>query len=109
VTTTTAAADGGYYVPYLIPGDYRITVNAAGFKESVREGLTLRSAEVPRVDIVLEVGAVTDSVTVSGAATLLNTENVVSSYVLPAEVLKEVPGVMKRTCQWLPQAAPTGI
>ena len=72
-------------------------MKAPGFKEFVREGLTLRSAEVPRVDIVLEVGAVTDSVTVSGAATLLNTENVVSSYVLPAEVLKEVPGVMKRT------------
>ena len=72
-------------------------MKAAGFKEFVREGLTLRSAEVPRVDIVLELGAVTDSVTVSGAATLLNTENVVSSYVLPAEVLKEVPGVMKRT------------
>jgi hypothetical protein len=97
VTTTTTGGDGGYYVPYLIPGDYRVTVKASGFKESVREGLTLRSAEVPRVDIVLEVGAVTDSVTVSGAATLLNTENVVSSYVLPAEVLKEVPGVMKRT------------
>ena len=60
VTTTTTAADGGYYVPYLIPGDYRITVKAPGFKESVREGLTLRSAEVPRVDIVLEVGAVTE-------------------------------------------------
>src|ERR1043166_4711020 len=45
VTATETAADGGYYVPYLTPGDYRMTVNAAGFKESVREGLTLRSAE----------------------------------------------------------------
>jgi hypothetical protein len=97
VTETTTGADGGYYVPYLIPGDYRVKVNAAGFKEFVREGLTLRSAEVPRVDIAMELGAVNESVTVSGSATLLNTENVVSSYVLPAEVLKEVPGVMKRT------------
>ncbi len=97
VTETSTAADGGYYVPYLIPGDYRVKVNAAGFKEFVREGLTLRSAEVPRVDLVLEVGGVTESITVSGSASLLNTENVVSSYVLPADVLKEVPGVMKRT------------
>ena len=97
VTTTVTTGEGAYYVPYLIPGDYRVTVKAPGFKEFVREGLTLRSAEVPRVDIVLELGAVTESVTVSGAATLLNTENVVSSYVLPAEVLKDVPGVMKRT------------
>ena len=80
--------------PRRLPGDGK----AAGFKEYVRDGLTLRSAEVPRVDIMLEVGAVTESVTVSAAASLLNTENVVSSYVLPAEVLKEVPGVMKRQC-----------
>ena len=49
----------------------------------------MRSADEPRVDIVLDVGAVTESVTVSAAASLLNTENVVSAYVVPAEVLKE--------------------
>ena len=97
VTETTTLTDGGYYVPYLIPGNYRITVNASGFKEFVRDGITLRSAEVPRVDIDLAVGSMAESVTVSAAASLLNTENVVSSYVLPEQVLKEVPGVMKRT------------
>src|ERR1043166_4305383 len=97
VTETTTSPEGGYYVPYLIPGNYRMTVNAAGFKESVRDGLILRSAEVPRVDITLEVGALSESVTVSGSASLVNTENVQSSYVLPADVLKDVPGVMKRT------------
>src|SRR3954471_12604795 len=78
VTETSTKDDGGYYLPYLIPGNYRVTVSAAGFKESVRDGLELRSAEVPRIDIVLEVGAVSESVTVSGSASLLNTENVVS-------------------------------
>jgi len=97
VTETTSGADGSYYVPYLIPGDYRVKVTASGFKEFVREGLSMRSAEVPRVDIILELGAVTDSVTVSASASLVNTENVESSYVIPAEVLTETPGVMKRT------------
>ena len=96
-TETTTSGEGAYYVPYLTPGDYRVKVSSQGFKEFVREGITLRSAEVPRVDITLDVGSTTDSVTVSGSASLLNTENVVSAYVLPADVLVETPGVMKRT------------
>ena len=91
------SADGAYYVPYLAPGDYRIKVSAPGFKEFVREGITLRSAEVPRVDITMEIGSVNDSVTVSANASLLNTENVVSAHVIGAEALVETPGVMKRT------------
>src|SRR5262245_53080099 len=97
LTETVTQADGSYYVPYLIPGNYRVTVNAPGFKEFVRDGLAMRSAEVPRVDINLEVGGVTESVTVNAAASLVNTENAVSAYVVPAEQLKEQSGVMKRT------------
>src|SRR5260221_147622 len=63
LTETTTSTEGAYYVPYLTPGDYRIKVSSAGFKESIREGITLRSAEVPRVDITLEIGSVTDNVT----------------------------------------------
>ena len=93
ITETTTSSEGAYYVPYLTPGDYRVTVSSAGFKEFVREGITLRSAEVPRVDITLELGSISDSVTVSASASLLNTENVVSAYVLPADVLTDTPGV----------------
>jgi hypothetical protein len=63
------------------------------------------------VDIELQLGSVNESVTVSAAASLLNTENVVSSYVLPEQVLKEVPGVMKRTVylmQYMPGSSPFG-
>src|SRR2546429_1200571 len=107
IAETTTSAEGAYYVPYLTPGDYRVKVSSAGFKEFVREGITLRSAEVPRVDITLELGSLNDSVTVSASASLLNTENVVSAYGLPAEVLTETPRVMKRTAylfQYMPGA-----
>src|SRR5690348_10144740 len=43
LTETTTQPDGSYYVPYLTPGNYRVTVSAAGFKEFVRDGLTMRS------------------------------------------------------------------
>src|SRR5207249_278103 len=45
LTETTTSAEGAYYVPYLTPGDYRVKVSAAGFKEFVREGITLRSRQ----------------------------------------------------------------
>ena len=48
IAETTTSPEGAYYVPYLAPGDYRMKVSSAGFKEFVREGITLRSAEVPR-------------------------------------------------------------
>src|ERR1051325_11001673 len=70
LTETTTQPDGGYSVPYLTPGNYRVTVDAPGFKQVVRDGLTLRSAEVPRIDILLEVGAVSESVNVTAAASL---------------------------------------
>jgi hypothetical protein len=82
LTQTTTQPDGSYYIPYLTPGNYRVTVNAPGFKEFVRDGLMMRSAEAPRVDLALEVGSVSDSVTVNAAASLLNTETVVTAYVV---------------------------
>jgi len=94
---TVTSSEGAYYVPYLAPGDYRVRVTAAGFKEFVREGITLRSAEVPRIDITMELGSVNESVTVNASTSLLNTENVLSATVLDSEVLVETPGVMKRT------------
>lgn len=97
VTEVVSGDDGAYYVPYLVPGSYRVKVVSEGFKEFVREGLTMRSAETPRVDIQLELGSLSESVTVTADAALLATENTMSSYTMTADVLKEVPGVMKRT------------
>jgi hypothetical protein len=96
-TEVITSSEGTYYVPYLTPGEYRIKLTAPGFKEYVRDGITVRSSEVPRIDIVMEVGSVSDSVTVSGETPLLNTENVVSAYVIGSKALVETPGVMKRT------------
>lgn len=73
----------------------------------VRDGITLRSAEAPRVDIVLEAGSLAETVTVAGSAPLLNTETVVSGYFLPQDVLPNIPGLMKRTVylvQYMPGA-----
>ena len=54
ISETKTSAEGGYYVPYLSPGTYRITLEAAGFKRNVQDGVAVRSGETPRVDITLE-------------------------------------------------------
>ena len=61
VKTSTDTA-GSYVVTPLNVGRYSVTVEAAGFKKSVRSDIPLNVQDRVRVDAVLEVGAVTDTV-----------------------------------------------
>src|ERR1035437_8296065 len=70
----TTNQDGLYRVPSLAPGPYRLTFEAAGFKKLVRQDITLRTGDVMAVDISLALGNVSDSVEVTGAAPVLETE-----------------------------------
>ena len=78
-------AEGSYYVPYLAPGTYRITIESPGFKEHVRDNFAIRTGEVPRVDVQLEVGALSEMVEVNSAAPLLDTETSQAGLVFSGE------------------------
>jgi hypothetical protein len=67
-------AAGQYTVPNLPVGQYRIRFEAQGFKANVREGITLNVAQVARIDSQMQVGSTAESVEVTAAAPLLNTE-----------------------------------
>ncbi|MGH9659759.1 MAG: carboxypeptidase regulatory-like domain-containing protein [Bryobacteraceae bacterium] len=99
----------GYYeAGLLIPGIYEITVNADGFKKVVRQGINLALGDRVRVNIPLEVGAVTESITVSEEASLLATTSTTAARVMtnrevmslpvfnnsPVMLLKLTPGVI---------------
>jgi hypothetical protein len=101
VTESVTNSEGSYYLPYLQPGTYRLTVEAAGFKRYVRDGIIVRTGEIPRIDIQLEVGAVTESVQVSGAPPLLDTETATSGQVLDGDLLVKVPVSQKRAIRML--------
>jgi hypothetical protein len=84
VATTTAA--GIYRMPYLQPGTYRISVSAPGFKTAIRENVILAVAQTLTVDFPLEVGGVTEQVTVSSEPPLLETSTAeIGSYVSKKE------------------------
>src|SRR5688572_27751420 len=58
--------EGRYAITNLRPGDYRLTFTLAGFNKLVREGLTLPAGFTATVNAELKIGAVEESITVSG-------------------------------------------
>src|SRR4051812_7106078 len=101
IMSTLTTAEGTYQLPYLPPGSYKVTVEALGFKRYVREGLVVRTGEVPRVDVQLEVGAVSETVQVTGSAPLLDTETATAGQVLDGDLLVKIPVSQKRAIRIL--------
>ncbi|MBZ5676045.1 MAG: TonB-dependent receptor [Acidobacteriia bacterium] len=75
VNQTVSSSTGNYSFSQLPAATYQLTVNVPGFKTHVRQNLGVQSAQTIRVDIILEVGTNTESVTVSAEASMLTTES----------------------------------
>lgn len=108
VSNSQTSPEGAYYVPNLIPGTYRLTIEAQGFKRYVREGVILRTSEQPRLDVQLEVGAVTESINVSGSAPLLETETTSTGQILEGDTIVKIPVLQKyvfRVLLYLPSTS----
>ena len=87
-----ASSDTGNFTLSQLPtGSYELTAAVAGFKKYVRQNIGLGVAQTMRVDIGLEVGAATDSITISDSATLLKTESGELSHNVTAQRLDELP------------------
>jgi hypothetical protein len=87
--------NGDYYIPYLTSGTYRLEVEADGFKKSVQEGIVLRTNETPRFNIQLELGSITESITVDATPPLLETETAGSGQVLDGDLVVKIPVMQK--------------
>jgi hypothetical protein len=72
--TATSDSQGNFEMPGLKTGSYQVTASLAGFKKSVVDDVQMRSNEIRRVDITLEVGEVATEVSVSAAAAVIQTE-----------------------------------
>lgn len=94
VTTSVASsATGNFTIPALSAGDYEITLAVPGFKKYTRQNLTVQAAQTIRVDVALEVGNATDSITVTEAAPLLKTESGELSHVVSTDRMNNMPGL----------------
>lgn len=83
---------GNYTVTSLIPGNYEVTVQSDGFTTYIQQGLTLQTGDSRRIDVILELGQVTESVTVDAQVVTLNTENgAIKGDVIVMEEIQELP------------------
>ncbi|HKE29299.1 MAG TPA: TonB-dependent receptor [Bryobacteraceae bacterium] len=71
---TTTNIDGIYAFPRIPPGRYELKIEAPGFKTYINPEVALEVNQRARVDVGLEVGAITESVQVTGEAPLLQTD-----------------------------------
>lgn len=82
----------GYYeAPLLMPGPYRVTAEMQGFKRTVRTNITLPVRSRTQVDLGLELGAVSESVSVTAEAPLLETDTVSAGRVMGQRELADLP------------------
>jgi hypothetical protein len=71
---TVADSVGGYDFPNVVPGTYSIKVTATGFTTFVQTDVPVTINNITRIDVSLQLGAVTETVTVVGDAPLLQTD-----------------------------------
>jgi hypothetical protein len=83
--------EGLYKIIDLRPGAYTVTFSLAGFNTVRREGLELTSAFTATVNAEMKVGALEETITVSGTASTVDIQNVTQQKVLTREVMDDVP------------------
>lgn len=94
VNKTVSSPDGFYRFSGLPPGKYKMEVERDGFKKKELETVTIDAEAVQGIDVALEAGAVTETVTVtSESAQVLETENANVSRAISSVEVRELPQV----------------
>jgi hypothetical protein len=110
-TERTVSTDGSglYRLPLLPLGTYRVTVEAPNFKRLVREGITLVTGQTATVDIGLETGGVSETVTITSDAPIADDAKIDVGRVMNTREVQNLPLVSRNPYNFsLLQANVTG-
>src|SRR5665213_71962 len=88
---TKSTGSGDYTFPEVPPGVYKVQAQRQGFKVSVSDTFEVQVAQSVKLNMTLQIGAVTESVDVSAAGTLLQAENPTLGTVVEHAELAEAP------------------
>ena len=91
VRTTFSTSAGDYEFPDVQPGTYTVQATHPSFKTDTTQSVELQVQQSLRQDFVLEVGQVTQSVTVEATGALLQSDNPTLGTVVPTETVSQMP------------------
>ncbi len=90
VHSAVSGPNGGFEVRYLVPGEYVVEAKLSGFRTE-RRAVSLRVAQLARVNVVLQVGDIGEVVDVVAQGLLLETQSGVTGNVVTAETIVNLP------------------
>jgi carboxypeptidase family protein len=96
VVAVRSGPDGAYTVPALRAGTYTLIVEHAGFQKSVQTGIKLDVNQQARMDVHLQVGALTTTVEVAGTAPQVETATATVSATIDTTTVTELPLNIRR-------------
>lgn len=91
--TTLTGASGNYLAEHLIPDTYQVQVTAQGFQTAVAKNVVVYADTSPKIDLQMTVGGATQTVEVTAASPLLQTDRADVSTVLNSRAIEQLPNL----------------
>ena len=98
-TYSTQTNSAGIYILDLLPGEYQLTAEAAGFKKVIYPNITLESAQKLNLKITLAVGEVKQEVTVTASPGLLDTATASNGSIMDRAKVENIPSTGRQVWQ----------
>jgi hypothetical protein len=84
-------ADGLYRIPSIPPGAYRVIVQKTGFARIVKPGVDLHVQDIVTLNFTMQLGSISQTITVEGGAPLVNTESAAVNTVIDRKFVESLP------------------
>jgi len=91
VSTTVSNAEGGFSLPSLPPGTYEVSVSLEGFKTTVIKDVVITAVQGATVNASLEVGGITEQVTVASSSEIIQTQSTTISSTIGTNQITKLP------------------
>jgi Carboxypeptidase regulatory-like domain len=102
-----SGGEGSYFASQLVPGRYRITAKLEGFKALDRRGITLTVGQTTTLDLTMEVGGLTETLTVTGEAALVDVTSAEIGGHITATELNDLPSANRNYMAFIGNAPGT--